>query len=246
MTIWLRVLKSMVDNALADRAHKHYSDRAGWLRAAVLGANDGIVSTASFIIGVHASGATQETILLAGFLTLIAGAVSMAAGEFVSVSSQADIEHADLQMESESLAKNTELELKELTEIYCARGLKPELAAQVAQQLTAHNALEAHARDEIGITETTKANPLVAAFSSALAFVLGSILPLISAWIVPVGFITWVTGLSSLLTLGLLGALSAYLGGASIIKATMRVVIWGCLAMLITGFVGSLIEVPVI
>lgn len=246
MTVWLRIGHYMVNISLSYHAHKHYSDRAGWLRAAVLGANDGIVSTASFIIGVHASGATQETILLAGFLTLIAGAVSMAAGEFVSVSSQADIEQADLQMESESLAKNTELELKELTEIYCARGLKPELAKEVALQLTEHNALEAHARDEIGITETTKANPLMAAFSSAAAFVLGSILPLISAWIVPVDFITWVTALSSLLTLGSLGALSAYLGGAKMLKATIRVVIWGCLAMLITGFVGSLIEIPVI
>lgn len=221
----------------------HRSHRVGWLRASVLGANDGIVSTASLIIGVAAAKVAQPDILLAGVAGLVAGAMSMAAGEYVSVSSQADTEAADLELERKSLEENIEFEKQELADIYVDRGLTPELAGKVAEQLMAHDALEAHARDEIGITERAKARPVQAAFSSAATFTVGAALPLITAWLVPQqAIITWVAVLS-LGFLAALGGVAARAGGAPIVKAASRVVFWGALAMALTAGVGRLFGV---
>ncbi|MET0089356.1 MAG: VIT family protein [Candidatus Thiodiazotropha sp.] len=189
----------------------HCSHRSGWLRAAVMGANDGIVSTASLVIGVAAAQVAQSDVLLAG---LVAGAMSMAAGEYVSVSSQADMEAADLELEQKALEEDRELEMQELAEIYRARGLDQNLAIQVADQLMAHNALEAHARDEIGITETGRAQPVLAGVSSALTFTVGAALPLLAAWYAPRSELILYVALSSLLFLGSLGAIAARAGGA--------------------------------
>jgi VIT1/CCC1 family predicted Fe2+/Mn2+ transporter len=216
----------------------HRLHRIGWLRAAVLGANDGILSTASLIIGVAAAGATASTILMTGVAGLVAGAMSMAAGEYVSVSSQADAEAADLDKEREELENDHHNELKELTGIYIGRGLEPELAEQVAEQLTAHDALGAHARDELGITDLSSAQPLEAAFSSAISFAAGAALPLMVAVNVPQASVTLWVAITSLVFLALLGGLAANAGGASIVKGATRVVLWGALAMQATMVVG--------
>jgi VIT1/CCC1 family predicted Fe2+/Mn2+ transporter len=222
---------------------KHRVHRVGWLRAAVLGANDGIVSTASLIIGVAAASTTQENILLAGVAGLVAGAMSMAAGEYVSVSSQADTENADLATERKSLEQNFEFEKDELAKIYEERGLETVLAIQVAEQLMAHDALAAHARDEIGISEKVSAQPVQAAFSSAGTFIVGAALPLLVAWAIPGARLIPAVAVSSLAFLALLGAIAARTGGASIFVGAVRVTFWGTLAMAITAGVGRLFGV---
>jgi VIT1/CCC1 family predicted Fe2+/Mn2+ transporter len=221
----------------------HRAHRVGWLRAAVLGANDGIVSTASLIIGVAAASTTHESILLAGVAGLVAGAMSMAAGEYVSVSSQSDTETADLELERLSLEQNYEFEKTELAEIYEGRGLEPALALQVADQLMTHDALGAHARDEIGISHIANARPVQAAFSSAGTFVLGAALPLLVAWAISGPRLIPVVAASSLLFLAFLGGLAARTGGASITVGAIRVTFWGALAMALTAGVGRLFGV---
>ncbi|MEJ2256921.1 MAG: VIT family protein [Woeseiaceae bacterium] len=227
---------------MSHREH-HRSHRTGWLRAAVLGANDGIVSTASLIIGVAASGANQQQVLIAGLAGLVAGAMSMAAGEYVSVSSQADTEKADLQLEKKSLDENPELETSELAQIYRERGLDAQLADEVAGALMAHDALEAHARDEIGITDSQAARPLQAAGSSAAAFTIGAALPLLAAWLVEGSRQIAAVGVASLLLLAFLGGIAARAGGAPIVTGAGRVTFWGVLAMLATAAVGRLFGV---
>jgi len=222
--------------------NKHYSHRVGWLRAAVLGANDGIVSTASLIIGVAAANAANSEILLAGSAGLVAGAMSMAAGEYVSVSSQADSEKADLEIEKNHLERDIDYEQRELATIYRKRGLQPELAKEVAIQLMAHDALEAHARDELGIIERTSAQPLLAAFSSATAFTLGALLPLGVALLVAQPDTARAVAIFSLVFLALLGYVSARLGGAKVLPSMLRVSFWGAAAMIITAIVGKLFD----
>lgn len=221
----------------------HRSHRVGWLRAAVLGANDGIVSTASLIIGVAAASAGKSNILLAGVAGLVAGAMSMAAGEYVSVSSQADTEKADLEQEKKSLEENEEFETRELAKIYQSRGLDRGLARQVAEQLMAHDALGAHARDEIGISEVANARPMQAAFSSAAAFIVGALLPLVAAWLTPQESLVPVVAGASLGFLALTGAIAARAGGAPIVAGAVRVTFWGTLAMALTAAVGKLFGV---
>jgi vacuolar iron transporter family protein len=223
--------------------HQHRSQHSNWLRAAVLGANDGIISTASLVIGVAAANATHETILLTGVAGLIAGAMSMAAGEYVSVSSQSDIEAADLAIERHALATNHESELIELTHIYINRGLTLELAHQVATQLMDHDALGAHARDELGFTDTTSARPLQAAFTSGTAFTVGAALPLLVTFFTTPNKTLPIVGVASLLSLALLGALAAKVGGANVITGIARVTFWGILAMLATAMIGNLFGV---
>jgi len=223
----------------------HRMHRVGWLRAAVLGANDGIVSTASLIIGVAAASATQDSILLAGVAGLVAGAMSMAAGEYVSVSSQSDVERADLELERLSLEHDFEHETVELTEIYQGRGVEPALARQVAEQLMEHDALGAHARDEIGISVNVNAQPVQAALSSAASFVVGAAFPLLVAWAVPGSRLIIVVGIASLVFLALLGSIAARAGGASISVGAIRVTFWGALAMALTFAVGRLFGVDV-
>lgn len=218
----------------------HRTGRIGWLRAAVLGANDGIVSTASLIVGVAAANAVRGDILLAGVAGLVAGAMSMAAGEYVSVSSQADTEQAELNRERQELADDEPFELEELATIYVKRGVEAGLAKQVAQQLMAHDALGAHARDELGISEALSARPVQAAFASAASFAVGAALPMITVLVVPDSLIVLGVSGMSLLFLALLGALSAQVGGAPILRSTVRVAFWGALAMLLTALVGSL------
>jgi VIT1/CCC1 family predicted Fe2+/Mn2+ transporter len=222
---------------------RHRTDRIGWLRAAVLGANDGIVSTASLILGVAAAGADSKGIVIAGIAGLVAGAMSMAAGEYVSVSSQADTERADLERERQELASAPDLEHKELTTIYVERGLDAELASEVATQLMAHDALGAHARDELGMSEALTARPIQAALASAITFAVGAALPLLVVLLVPVSAVLWVVSASSLLFLMLLGSLAARAGGASVITAAARVTFWGALAMALTAGVGALFGV---
>ena len=217
---------------------EHKAHRIGWLRAAVLGANDGIVSTASLIIGVAAASAAHGNILLAGMAGLVAGAMSMAAGEYVSVSSQADTEKADLELEKKSLEQNVEFEKRELAEIYVARGLEPALAREVAEQLMDHDALAAHARDEIGISAVSSARPVQAAMSSAGTFMVGAALPLLVAWAVPGARLIVAVALSSLFFLAFLGGLAARAGGANIVVGALRVTFWGALAMVLTATVG--------
>ena len=216
----------------------HRSHRTGWLRAAVLGANDGIVSTASLIIGVAAAGSAQEHIITAGLAGLVAGAMSMAAGEYVSVSSQADTERADLRLEKESLENDFDSERDELATIYQDRGLEPGLAQQVAQALMEHDALGAHARDEIGISEVQATRPLQAAWSSATAFTVGAALPLVVASTNSGSRQIAVVAASSLVFLALLGGVAARAGGASVTKGAARVTFWGVLAMTLTAMVG--------
>lgn len=221
----------------------HRSHRVGWLRAAVLGANDGIVSTASLIIGIAAANSTQENILLAGVAGLVAGAMSMAAGEYVSVSSQSDTENADLALEKTSLENNYEFEKVELAKIYEGRGLEHDLARQVAEQLMDHDALGAHARDEIGISESVSAQPVQAAFSSAGTFTIGAALPLIVAWAIPGPQLIPLVAVSSLVFLALLGGLAARTGGAPTTVGAIRVTFWGALAMGLTAAVGRVFGV---
>jgi len=224
------------------RAHveRHYAERIGWLRAAVLGANDGIVSTASLVVGVAAASAARGDVLIAGMAGLVAGAMSMAAGEYVSVSSQADTEKADLARERHELETDGELEHQELATIYVKRGLEPSLARQVADQLMAHDALGAHARDELGLTETHSARPIQAALASALTFAVGAALPLLLAWLGPsTAMIPLVAG-GSLLFLAFLGGLAARAGGAKVAVGAGRVLLWGAVAMAATAGVGAL------
>ena len=224
---------------------RHRIHRISWLRAAVLGANDGIVSTASLILGVATAGAAQHSILIAGIAGLVAGAMSMAAGEYVSVSSQADSERADLDRERKELAADPEHEHAEMTAIYVERGLDHALAAQVATQLMQHDALGAHGRDELGITDTSAARPVLAAFSSAASFALGAGLPLLIVLLAPAPALPWSVAGGSLLFLAFLGALSARAGGASLLAATTRVSFWGASAMALTAAVGALFGVAV-
>lgn len=229
----------------AVHTERHRLARSGWLRAAVLGANDGIVSTASLVIGVASASQSKSAVLIAGVAGLVAGAMSMAAGEYVSVSSQADSEKADLARERAELREQPESELRELTEIYVARGLTPELAREVAQQLTAKDALSAHARDELGISEHLRARPLQAAIASATAFASGAALPLLVAPIVPLSIAAPAVGISALAFLALLGAVSARLGGARIWRPVARVTFWGALAMAASAAIGSALGVVV-
>lgn len=222
---------------------RHRTEHIGWLRAAVLGANDGIVSTASLIIGVAAANGGKEAVLVAGVAGLVAGAMSMAAGEYVSVHSQADTEKADIAKETRELETDPDGELKELTAIYVHRGLTPDLARQVALQLTAHDALGAHARDELGITVHFSARPVQAAVSSAASFAAGAILPLAVAWLMPAEGMMVAVAFSTLLCLGALGALAARTGGAPVLKGAVRVLFWGVLAMAATWGIGSLFGV---
>jgi VIT1/CCC1 family predicted Fe2+/Mn2+ transporter len=217
----------------------HRTHRIGWLRAAVLGANDGIVSTASLIAGFAASNAAFNEIILAGVAGLVAGAMSMAAGEYVSVSSQADTEQADLARELRELHENEPYEKNELAAIYIQRGLEPGLAEQVAEQLMQHNALEAHARDELGISSAVSARPVQAALTSAATFAVGALMPLLVVLIAPAAYLLASVITSSLLCLALLGMLAAYTGGASRLKGACRVTFWGALAMGLTAAVGS-------
>ena len=233
----------MIDAAPTGHDEHHYIHRIGWLRAAVLGANDGIVSTASLFIGMAASAASTGYVLLAGIAGLVAGAMSMAAGEYVSVSSQADTERADLNTEKTALRETPAEELAELTDIYVARGLSRDLAAKVAVELTRHDALEAHARDELGITPHLQAQPIQAAVSSAASFSVGAALPLVAAWLAPAHHLTEAVAASSLISLALLGIVSARIGGANKLRAAIRVVLWGAGAMLATGLVGRLFGV---
>lgn len=219
---------------------QHRTERIGWLRAAVLGANDGIVSTASLVVGVAAAHATSSEILVAGVAGLVAGAMSMAAGEYVSVSSQADTEQADIARETKELATDEEFERQELAAIYVTRGLDPALAKQVAEQLMAHDALAAHARDELGISELTTARPVQAAFASAATFAVGAALPLAAVLVAPKSGQIPIVIASSVLFLTILGGFGAHAGGAPVVKAAVRVTLWGALAMALTAGVGAL------
>ena len=221
----------------------HMVHRIGWLRAAVLGANDGIVSTASLVVGVAAAGSGRGAVLVAGLAGLVAGAMSMAAGEYVSVSSQADAEKADLARETRELQERPDAELDELIRIYMERGLDEELARRVATQLMERDALSAHARDELGISETVAANPVQAAIVSALTFTAGAVVPLIVALLAPSDRITLVVAVTTLVALAVLGGLGASAGGASILKGVIRVTFWGALAMIATAAVGRIFGV---
>ena len=222
----------------------HRTERIGWLRAAVLGANDGIISTASLMVGVAAASSSRRDIVVAGVAGLVAGALSMAAGEYVSVSSQADTERAELERERKELAANPIFELQELTDIYIARGLRPELAADVAKELMAKDALGAHARDELGLSDVLSARPVQAALASAASFAVGAALPLATAVLTPSNASYAIAG-ASLVSLFVLGALSAVVGGAPPIYAAVRVTFWGALAMGLTAGVGALFGLAV-
>jgi len=221
-------------------AEQHFTHRTGWLRAAVLGANDGIVSTASLILGVAAAESSRSTILVAGMAGLVAGAMSMAAGEYVSVSSQSDTERADLVRERGELAADSEYEHAELAAIYVARGLDAQLANQVAAQLMTKDALGAHARDELGISDTLSARPIQAALASAGTFAVGAAMPLLLVLVVPRSALVWAISGSSLFFLALLGSLAARAGGSPVWRAALRVTFWGALAMALTAGVGAL------
>ena len=223
-----------------NRSELHFTHRVGWLRAAVLGANDGIVSTASLIVGVAAAESSRSSVLVAGLAGLVAGAMSMAAGEYVSVSSQADTERADLDRERGELAADGENEHAELAAIYVARGLDADLANQVARQLMTKDALGAHARDELGISDTLSARPVQAALASAVTFAVGAALPLLLVLVVPRPALVWTVSGSSLLFLALLGSLAARAGGSPVWSSVARVTFWGALAMALTAGVGAL------
>jgi VIT1/CCC1 family predicted Fe2+/Mn2+ transporter len=228
------------NNASAHPEVEHLTGRIGWLRAAVLGANDGLISTSSLVIGVAAAQAGREPVLIAGIAGLVAGAISMAAGEYVSVSSQADTESAELAFERKNLKARPELEREELTAIYVERGLAPELAAQVARELMAHDALGAHARDELGLTEHLRARPLQAALASACAFAVGALPPLlVTAW-APIGWLSPAIAASTLALLVLLGGTAARLGRAPVSRGALRVAFWGAVAMVCTALAGKL------
>ena len=223
---------------LKRHSERHLIHRIGWLRAAVLGANDGILSTASIVSGVAAAGATQHMIILTGLASLVAGAASMATGEYVSVSSQADTEQADMGREKNEIDANPHYEQEELAQIYVARGVEVALARQVAQQMMEHDALGAHARDELGISDIAEAKPLQAAWSSTASFSVGSMLPLATAMVSPASTVMWMLPLISLVALALLGFLSARTGGVRIGKPVIRIVVWGALSMGLTALLG--------
>lgn len=225
------------------KAEKHYINRSGWLRASVLGANDGILSTTSLAIGVAAASISREPIILATVAGLVAGALSMAAGEYVSVSSQSDIETADLLREKLELEKTPELELQELANIYEERGLTKELSLEVAKQLTEHNALEAHVRDELGINEITQAKPFQAAMASAVSFIAGGLLPLIIAFFAPVKQMIFYQYSFSIIFLAISGTFAAKAGGSVVYKSVIRICVWGTFAMLTSALVGYLFDV---
>ena len=238
-------------NELNEKHHNenHRIHRSGGLRAAVLGANDGIVSVASIIVGVAAAGTGKIEIILAGTAGLIAGACAMAAGEYVSVKSQEDTEKADLEMEKKALEKYPEEELIELAEIYQKRGLDKKLSIEVAKQMTAFDALKTHARDEIGITDELKANPIQAAFWSAVAFLIGGIIPVISILFITednLSNLIFIIPLITLTLLAILGALASYIGGSSLLKGAIRVCFWGIIAMLLTFLAGSLFNIKIL
>jgi VIT1/CCC1 family predicted Fe2+/Mn2+ transporter len=224
----------------AKHRERYRLGKIAWVRASVLGANDGLLSTASLVLGVAAAHGTHSAILVAGVAGLVSGAMSMAAGEYVSVHSQADAEHADLDLERQELKTDDKGEHKELAAIYVGRGLDPALAKAVAEQLMAHDALGAHARDELGISETLKARPIQAAFASAGGFAAGAAMPLVVAALAPAAAVIWLVGGASLLCLAVLGALAAQAGGAKVASGAMRVTFWGALAMGVTAGVGSL------
>lgn len=226
-------------------SERHRTQRTGWLRAAVLGANDGIVSTASLIMGVAAAGTASPGILMAGIAGLVGGAMSMAAGEYVSVSSQADTESADLARERRELTTSPDQEHAELAAIYRSRGLDADLASQVATQLMRHDALGAHARDELGISETLAARPVQAALASAATFASGALLPLVIVMLVPVSTLLWTVSVASLIFLALLGSLAARTGGAPVRPAALRVTFWGALAMAATAGIGAIVGVAI-
>ena len=230
---------------LHEHPESHLVARIGWLRAAVLGANDGIVSTASLIVGVAAASAASSNILIAGVAGLVAGAMSMAAGEYVSVSSQSDTERADLARERGELANQPDFEREELAEIYVNRGLEPTLARQVADQLMAKDALGAHAQEELGISEITTARPIQAALTSATTFAIGAAMPLLMVLVSPPYVLVPLVSIASLAFLALLGAIGARAGGASVIKATFRVTFWGAMAMALTAGIGALVGTTV-
>ncbi|QXA08117.1 VIT family protein [Acinetobacter pittii] len=221
----------------------HFIHRSGWLRAAVLGANDGIISVTSLIMGMAASGATAHTLLITCIAGLISGATSMAAGEYISVKSQEDIEKADLKFEAQELKKHPQRELDELTQIYIARGLEPDLAQQVATQLTNHDALGAHARDEIGIHENTAANPIQAALASAGSFSFGALFPMLAILLSPEVWIEKTVLIFGIISLAFLGTLSSHFAGTSKLKGSLRITLWGILAMAFSSWIGSLFHV---
>jgi len=222
----------------------HLTNRIGWIRAAVLGANDGILSTASIVSGVAAGGASHHFIILTGLASLVAGATSMATGEYVSVSSQADIEHADLKRERREIDSNRAYEQEELAQIYVERGVELELARQVSHQMMKHDALGAHARDELGISEIAAAKPLQAAFSSALSFSTGSVLPLLATTLIPTDMVMWTIPLISLFALVLLGAVSAKTGGVKMPKPIARILLWGAFSMCLTAVTTHYFRAP--
>jgi VIT1/CCC1 family predicted Fe2+/Mn2+ transporter len=224
----------------AIHSERHFTQRIGWLRASVLGANDGIVSTAALVVGVAAAGSARSAILVAGLAGLVAGAMSMAAGEYVSVSSQADTEKADVARERRELSESPEAELQELRQIYVERGLDPDLALRVAEQLTAHDVLGAHTRDELGIVEATAARPIQAALASAATFSAGAALPLVIAVLAPTAVIIAGVSIGSLVCLAALGAVAAHAGGASRFRGAVRVTFWSALALILTATVGRL------
>ena len=219
----------------------HLIDRVGWLRAAVLGANDGLISTASLIVGVAAASPSRNEVLVAGVAAVVAGAMSMAAGEYVSVSSQADTENADLARERRELAEQPEAELAELAQIYVDRGVEADLARKVAQQMMAKDAFSTHARDELGLAPHVTARPVQAAFTSASTFAAGAAFPLVVALLAPTRWLTWIVSIACLIGLAALGAIGARLGGSSILKPTLRVTFWGAVAMAATAIIGALV-----
>ncbi len=233
------------EEELEDHIENHYIHKSNWLRAAVLGANDGILSTASIAIGVAAASEGRDPIVLASLAGLVAGALSMAAGEYVSVSSQTDVEDADIERERQELKDMPELELQRLTHIYESRGLSKDTALLVAKELTEHDALGAHVRDELGINEMNKANPIQAAFSSGSAFTVGGVLPLLAAIFLPLKHLEYSLYGSALFFLIILGSFSAKAGGSSILKAVMRITFWGTVAMGLTALVGYMFGVKV-
>lgn len=224
---------------------QHFSNRNNWLRASVLGANDGLISTASLLMGMAAADPYQHTLLISGIAALVSGAASMAAGEYVSVSSQRDTEAADLRKELDSLIRYPEIELEELANIYRQRGLNQTLAQQVAEALTKHNALEAHAREEIGITEVSKANPLQAALASALSFACGALLPVLLSLLSSTVWLMSILSVTTIAGLGILGCISAHLGGAPKRPAVIRIVILGALALAFTSMIGRIIGITI-
>ena len=228
---------------MSEELEKHYVNRSNWIRAAVLGANDGILSVSSIVVGVASASTTKDPVLIAGLAGLVAGALSMAAGEYVSVSSQADIEKADLEREARELEEMPELEEKELAKIYVRLGLKPETAAEVARQLHEHDALGAHARDELGINEMTTAQPLQAAGASALSFLIGGLFPFGLIFLFPLEDLYWAEYVFSISFLALLGAVSAQIGGSNPWKAVIRITIWGTITMGLSALVGSWVQI---